>query len=105
VSGDDLALALLVLACAAMRAVGLLVAGRLAPDHAVVRWAASVSLATLAAFVTGAVIAPAGSLALIPWPARVAGLLAAVAVLAWRGGLLAPLAAGLAATLLVARLT
>lgn len=103
-SGDDLALGLVALACMAMRGAGLLVAGRLSADHALVRWAASVSLATLAAFVTAAVIAPTGSLALIPAPARVAGLLAASAVLAWRGGLLVPLLAGLAATLLLARL-
>lgn len=100
-SADDLALLLLVLACAGMRGTGLYVAGRLGADHAFVRWAASVALATLAAFVTLAVLAPTGSLALIPWPARVAGFGAAVAVLAWRGGLLAPLLAGLAATLVV----
>lgn len=97
---DDLALALLVLACAGMRGLGLLVAGRLAPDHPFVRWAASVSLATLAAFVTLAVVAPTGALALIPLAGRVLGLGAALAVLAWRGGLLAPLMAGLAGTLL-----
>lgn len=101
-SGDDLALLLLVLACAGMRGAGLLVAGRLGADHPFVQWAASVALATLAAFVILAVVAPTGSLTLIPWPARVAGFCAAMGVLAWRGGLLAPLMAGLAATLLVA---
>jgi hypothetical protein len=104
VTGDDLALALLALAGAAMRGVGLLVAGRLSPAHGFVRWANSVSVATVAAFVTLAVIAPGGALALIPWPARVAGYAVAAAVFAWRGGLLGPMAAGLAATLLVARM-
>ncbi|MFN3449920.1 MAG: AzlD domain-containing protein [Roseococcus sp.] len=99
-SGDDLALGLLVLACAGMRGAGLLVAGRLSPDHPFVRWAASVSLATLAAFVTLAVVAPTGALALIPLSGRLLGLGAALAVLAWRGGLLAPMLAGLGGTLL-----
>lgn len=99
-SGDDLALGLLVLACAGMRGAGLLVAGRLSPDHPFVRWAASVSLATLAAFVTLAVVAPTGALALIPLAGRLLGLGAALAVLAWRGGMLAPLLAGLGGTLL-----
>lgn len=103
-SGDDLALGLLVLACAAMRAVGLFVAGRLGADHPFVRWAASVAMATLAAFVTLAVVAPTGGLALIPWQARVAGFLAAMGVLAWRRGLFTPLMAGLLTTLLVSRL-
>lgn len=103
-SGDDLALALLVAACAAMRGAGLFVAGRLGADHPFVRWAASVAMATLAAFVTLAVVAPTGSLTLIPWQGRVAGFCAAMGVLAWRGGLFAPLMAGLAATLLVAML-
>ncbi|WP_051212382.1 hypothetical protein [Rubritepida flocculans] len=99
-SGDDLALGLLVLACAGMRGAGLLVAGRLSPDHPFVRWAASVSLATLAAFVTLAVVAPTGALALIPLSGRLLGLGAALAVLASCGGLLAPLLAGLGGTLL-----
>ncbi|WP_191083828.1 hypothetical protein [Roseococcus microcysteis] len=103
-SADDLALALLVAACAAMRGAGLFVAGRLGADHPFVRWAASVAMATLAAFVTLAVVAPTGSLTLIPWQGRVAGFCAAMGVLAWRGGLFAPLMAGLAATLLMAML-
>lgn len=102
-SADDAALALLALAGLAMRGAGLLVAGRLAPTHGFVRWANSVAIATIAAFVTLAVIAPTGALALIPWPARAAGCAAAAAVFAWRGGLLGPMAAGLAATLLAAR--
>ncbi|MBY0336757.1 MAG: AzlD domain-containing protein, partial [Acetobacteraceae bacterium] len=56
----EAALALLILACAAMRGAGLLVAGRLRPDHPLVQWAASVALATLAAFVLLAIVAPGG---------------------------------------------
>ncbi len=87
-----------------MRAAGLVVAGRLRPDHPFVRWAASVAIATLAAFVILAVAAPVGSLALIPWPARVAGFLAAMALFAWRRGLFLPVLGGFAVTLAVTRL-
>lgn len=100
----DLALVLLILACAAMRAVGLLVAGRLRTDHPFVRWAASVALATLTAFVLAAVIAPGGILAAIPLVSRMAGLAASVAILFWRGGLLLPVLGGLAVTLALAAL-
>jgi branched-subunit amino acid transport protein len=96
--GADLALLLLILACALLRAAGLLVAGRLQPDHPFVRWAASVALATLAAFIALAILAPTGLLAGIALPARLAGLVVALAWLGWRGGMLAPLMAGLAAT-------
>lgn len=94
----DLALVLLILACALLRAAGLLVAGRLRPDHPFVRWAASVALATLAAFITVAILAPSGMLASIALPARLLGLVTALAWLGWRGGMLAPLMAGLLAT-------
>ncbi|MDB5412853.1 MAG: hypothetical protein JWR10_1188 [Rubritepida sp.] len=87
-----------------MRGIGLLVAGRLRTDHPFVRWAASVSVATLATFIAAAVIAPTGTLASIPLHGRIAGLVVAVAVLAWRGGLLLPLLAGLAATLALSAL-
>lgn len=88
-------LVLLILAGAAMRAAGLLVAGRQRPDHPFIQWAASVALATLAAFVMGAVAAPGGLLAQLPLPARLAGAAAALAVWAWRGGLLGPVLAGI----------
>lgn len=100
-AGAELALLLLILACALLRAAGLLVAGRLRPDHPFVRWAASVALATLAAFITVAILAPSGMLASIALPARLAGLVVALAWLGWRGGMLAPLLAGLGATALL----
>ncbi|MEI6160280.1 MAG: AzlD domain-containing protein, partial [Roseococcus sp.] len=93
-----LALLLLILACLLLRTAGLLVAGRLRPDHAFVRWAASVALATLTAFIAVAVVAPTGMLASIPFSARILGLLVAIGWLLRWGGLLAPLLAGLAAT-------
>jgi hypothetical protein len=82
----------------ALRAAGLLVAGALRPDHPLVAWAASVSQATLSAFVTLAMVAPGGVAATVPMAARLAGL--AVGLLAWRaarGRLLPALLAGLAA--------
>lgn len=97
-SGADLALLLLVLACLVLRAAGLLVAGRLRPDHPFVRWAVSVSLATLAAFIAVAIAAPTGLLAGVPLAARLFGLAVAIAWMLWRGGMLAPLLAGLTAT-------
>jgi hypothetical protein len=101
VSGADQALLLLILAGAALRAAGLLVAGRLRPDHPFVRWAASVALATLAAFIAMAILAPTGMLAGIPLAARLLGLVVAIGWMLWRGGMLAPLVAGLAATALL----
>lgn len=94
-AGADLALVLLILACAVLRAAGLLVAGRLRADHPFVRWAASVAVATLAAFILAAVFAPTGLLAGIPFAARLLGLVVALGWMAWRGGLLEPLLAGL----------
>jgi hypothetical protein len=94
VAGD---LALLVAACALMRGAGLAVAGRLSADHPVVRWAASVALATLAAFVALAVAAPTGALAAVPLPARAAGLAVALGLHLWRGGLLLPVLGGVGA--------
>lgn len=103
-SGADLALLLLILGCAAMRGAGLLVAGRLRTDHPFVRWAASVSLATLTAFVLAAVVAPSGILTDIPLLARAVGLAASVAILFGRGGLALPVLGGLAVTLGLAAL-
>jgi hypothetical protein len=97
-AGADLALVLLIMACLMLRAAGLLVAGRLRPDHAFVRWAASVALATLAAFIAAAVVVPTGMLASIAFPARILGLVVAMGWLLRRGGLLRPLLVGLAAT-------
>ena len=54
----------------------MLLAGALRPDHPFIRWAAAVSQAVLAAFVVLAVVAPAGGLAGVPLPARLAGLAA-----------------------------
>jgi len=105
VSGADLALILLILACALLRAAGLLVAGRLRADHPFVRWAASVALATLAAFIAVAIVAPTGMLASIPFAARLSGLAVALGWMLWRGGMLAPLLAGLSATAALAALT
>ena len=96
-AGTDLALLLLILACLLLRAAGLLVAGRLRPDHPFVRWAASVALATLAAFIVAAVVAPTGLLASIPVAARALGLTVALGWHGWRGGLLEPMLAGLGA--------
>lgn len=101
VAGADLALLLLVLAGLGLRAAGLLVAGRLRPDHPLVRWAASVALATLAAFIAAAVLAPAGALAAMPWAARLTGVVVALGWMLRRGGMLAPLVAGLAAAVMV----
>lgn len=98
----ETALLLLILAGIALRGAGLLVAGRMRADHPFVRWAGSVALATLAAFIAAAVMAPSGALGAIPLPARVAGLLVAIALFAWRGGLLLPLLAGLSVAMLLA---
>lgn len=97
-SGADAALALTALAMLGLRAAGLWVAGALRPDHPFIAWSAAVSQATLAAFVVLAVIAPTGALAGIPAPARLAALVAGLAVFGLRRGrgLLGALAAGLA---------
>ena len=95
----DWALLAVAVACQGLRALGLLLAGPLRPDHPFIRWAASVAQATLAAFVVLAVAAPSGALAAIPLAARLAGAGAAIAVLAATDRILAALLAGLAATL------
>jgi len=101
VAAADWALLAVALACQALRALGLLLAGPLRPDHPFIRWAASVAQATLAAFVVLAVAVPSGALAAIPWPARLAGAAAALAILLAPGAdrVLLALLAGLAATL------
>jgi hypothetical protein len=99
-TGADLALALTVAAMLALRGAGLLLGGVLRPDHPVIAWAAAVSVATLAAFVVLAIAVPTGLLATVPWPARVAGVLAGG--LGWRlsGALLPALLTGLAGLML-----
>lgn len=99
-TGADLALLLTALAMLLLRASGLLLGGVLRPDHPAIAWASAVSVATLAAFVVLAIAAPAGLLASLPWPARLAGV--AAGGLAWRlsrGGMLASLLAGVGAVL------
>lgn len=102
---DGAATAPLLLTAAAMlalRGAGMLLAGTLRPDHPFIQWAAAVSQAVLAAFVTLAVIAPAGALATLPLAARLAALAAGLAAHAATGGRMLPsLGAGLAALLLV----
>ena len=67
-----------------------------------IAWATAVAQATLAAFVTLAIIAPAGALAEVPLAARLAGLGTGIAVcLVKRRWLLPALLAGLAVMLLV----
>ncbi len=98
----DLALVLTAAAMLLLRAAGLGVAGRLRPDHPFIAWAAAVSQATLAAFVVLAVLAPGGAMALVPAPARGAGLAAALLAFALlRARLLPSLGAGLLALMLV----
>jgi hypothetical protein len=100
----DWALALTVGIGLALRGCGLLLGGALRPDHPAIAWASAVSVATLAAFVTLAIAAPAGLLATVPWPARLAGLAAGgLAYGLLRRRLLPAMAAGLGA-LLLARL-
>lgn len=81
-----------------LRAGGLVLAGALRPDHPFVAWAGAVSQATLAAYVAGALLAPAAASGPAPVWARLAALAAALAVLALgRGRLGAAMAAGLLA--------
>ncbi|MCW8086010.1 AzlD domain-containing protein [Sabulicella glaciei] len=94
-------LLLLIGACAALRAAGLAVAGRMGPEHPFIRWASSVAMATLAAFVASALLLPSGALATLPLAARLGGMGAAVAVLFWRGGLLLPVLVGLGVAVLL----
>ena len=98
----DLALVLTALACLGLRLLGVWLAGGLSTEHPVIAWATAVAQATLAAFVTLAIIAPAGALAEVPLTARLAGLGTGIAVcLVKRRWLLPALLAGLAAMLLV----
>jgi hypothetical protein len=101
-TGADLALGLTILAMLLLRGAGLLLGGVLRPDHPAISWAASVSLATLSAFVVLAIAAPSGLLATVPWWARLAGV--ATGAVTWkltRGGLLPALLAGVGGLLAV----
>ncbi|MBU8537009.1 hypothetical protein [Falsiroseomonas tokyonensis] len=105
-SQADAALAFTIGIGLALRGCGLLLGGALRPDHPAIAWASAVSVATLAAFVTLAIAAPAGLLATVPLAARLAGL--AAGFLAFRllpGRLLPAMGAGLAALLLARALT
>ena len=98
----DLALLLTALACLALRLAGVWLAGGLSTEHPAIAWATAVAQATLAAFVTLAIVSPGGALADVPIAARLAGLVAGVAVcLTDRQRLLPALLAGLAVMLLV----
>ena len=98
----DLALALTALACLGLRLAGVWLAGGLTADHPAIAWATAVAQATLAAFVTLAIVAPAGTLAEVPLAARLTGLAVGIlACLALRKRMLPALLAGLAAMLLV----
>ncbi len=103
-SEADAALALTVGIGLALRGVGLLLGGALRPDHPAIAWASAVSVATLAAFVTLAIAAPAGLLATVPWPARLAGLAAGGLAYGGLGRRLLPAMAAGVAGLLLARL-
>lgn len=102
----DLALLLTIGIGIGLRLAGLLLGGALPPDHPFIAWASAVSVATLACFVALALATPAGLLASIPWPARLAGLAgAALGYRACSGRLLPAMAAGLAALLFARLLT
>lgn len=98
----DLALLLTALACLGLRLAGVWLAGGLSTEHPAIAWATAVAQATLAAFVTLAIVAPAGALAEVPLVARLAGLGVGVAAcLALRKRMLPALLAGLVAMLVV----
>jgi hypothetical protein len=98
----DLALILTAVACLGLRLAGVWLAGGLTADHPAIAWARAVAQATLAAFVTLAIVAPAGALAEVPLVARLAGLGVGIAAcLAMHKRMLPALLAGLAAMLVV----
>lgn len=96
----DLALLLTAVACLGLRLTGIWLAGGLSTDHPAIAWATAVAQATLAAFVTLALIAPTGGLAGVPLVARLAGLAVGIMLcLADRRRLLPALLAGIAVML------
>ncbi|MGX9966446.1 hypothetical protein ACVFYP_24195 [Roseomonas sp. F4] len=105
-SQPDLALLLTVLIGLALRGFGLLLGGALRPDHPMIAWASAVSVATLAAFVTLAIVAPAGLLATVPLAARLSGLAAGGIAYRLLGQRLLPaMAVGLGTLLLMRMVT
>jgi hypothetical protein len=102
VSPADLALVLTAAACLGLRLAGVWLAGGLTAEHPAIAWATAVAQATLAAFVTLAIVAPSGALAEVPLAARLAGLgIGIAACLLMHRRMLPALLAGLAAMLLV----
>lgn len=98
----DLALLLTALACLGLRLAGVWLAGGLSTEHPAIAWATAVAQATLAAFVTLAIVAPTGALAEVPMAARLGGLTVGIAVcLTDRRRLLPALLTGLAAMLVL----
>lgn len=98
----DLALLLTAAACLGLRLAGVWLAGGLTADHPAIAWATAVAQATLAAFVTLAIVAPAGALAEVPLVARLVGLAVGVVVCLGFGRRMLPaLVAGLFAMLAV----
>lgn len=98
----ELALLLTALVCLGLRLVGVWLAGGLSTEHPAIAWATAVAQATLAAFVSLAIVAPAGALANVPLTARLAGLVVGVAVcLTKRQWLLPALVAGIATMLIL----
>jgi hypothetical protein len=100
VADADLALVLTALACLALRALGVTLAGGLSADHPLIAWATAVAQATLAAFVALAIVAPSGALAEVPLAARLTGLGVGLAVCLGYGRRMLPaLLAGIVAML------
>ena len=96
-TAPDAALLLAALAGLGLRAAGLVLGGALGAEHAFVRWAAAVSVATLACFVALAIAVPGGLLAEVPLAARLAGTACGAAAYLLAGQRLLPaLLAGLA---------
>jgi uncharacterized membrane protein YjjP (DUF1212 family) len=104
VSPPDLALLATGLAGFGLRLAGLALGGLLRPDHPLIGWASAVSIATLAAFVSLALVAPAGLLATIPGAARAAAVAAGAVVYLLGGRRLLPAMLAALAALVAARL-
>ncbi len=85
-----------------LRVAGLAIGDRLPPGHPFMAWAGAVSLASVAAFVVLAMLAPGGALATVPPAARIVGLLAGCAAFTATGRALPSLGVG-AGALLVAQ--
>lgn len=88
-----------------LRIAGLAIGERLPPGHPFLAWAGAVSLASVAAFVVIAMLAPGGALAAVPPAARVAGLLAGCVAFTATGRSLSSLGVGAGALILTQMLT